>query len=90
MGQSKSCLEYTQAWLSFEEAQTVFCDEMARLIVDPEHSESEERFVLLGLSEKLRILLVCHCYREDDGVIRLISARKATKSERKQYMEYLR
>ena len=75
--------------VTFEEAKSAFLDENARLIPDPEHSEDEDRFILLGLSIQLRLLLVCHCYREDDEVIRIISARKADRSERKQYAEYL-
>lgn len=75
--------------ISFTEAQTVFHDENARLIDDPDHSEEEERFILLGMSSKLRILIVCHCYRVEDTVIRIISARKANKKERKQYEEHL-
>jgi len=71
--------------VSFEEAQTVFDDEQALLLDDPDHSTDEQRFVLLGLSAPLRLLLVVHSYREDDEVIRLISARKATRSERAQY-----
>lgn len=75
--------------VSFQEAQTVFHDENARLIDDPDHSEDEERFILLGISSKLRILTVCHCYRMKDTVIRIISARKAIKLEQKQYEEHL-
>jgi hypothetical protein len=71
--------------ISFEEAQTVFEDENALLIDDPDHSIDEDRFILLGLSARLRILVVCHCYREHDDVIRIISARKATLSEQRQY-----
>lgn len=71
--------------VSFDEARSVFVDERARLISDPDHSEDENRFVLLGLSSALRILLVCHCYRSEDGVIRIISARKATAGESKFY-----
>jgi uncharacterized DUF497 family protein len=71
--------------VSFEEAQTVFYDEDARLIPDPDHSEEEDRFIILGRSIHLRILVVCHCYREDDEVIRLISARKANKYEQSFY-----
>jgi uncharacterized DUF497 family protein len=69
--------------VSFEEAQTAFYDERALLIEDPE--ESEECFVLLGLSAALRVLLVCHCYRKSDEVIRIISARKANREEKKEY-----
>ncbi len=71
--------------ISFEEATSVFYDEFAILIDDPEHSLDEERFILLGLSSTLRILVVCHCYREADDVIRIISARKATRVERGDY-----
>jgi uncharacterized DUF497 family protein len=71
--------------ISFEEAKSVFFDEDARLLHDPDHSEQEDRFVLLGMSLKLRLLLVCHCYRESENLIRIISARKATKAESQRY-----
>ena len=71
--------------ISFEEARTVFFDENAKLIDDPDHSDDEDRFVLLGLSRSLKVILVCHCYREQGNVIRIISARKATTHESKQY-----
>ncbi len=71
--------------VSFDEAKSVFVDERAKLIHDPDHSEDEERFVLLGLSHALRLLLVCHCYRSEGKVIRIISARKATAKESKFY-----
>ncbi|MCP4658455.1 MAG: BrnT family toxin [bacterium] len=67
--------------VSFEDARTVFYDDFAVEFYDDEHSEWEHRFLLLGLSAQLRLLLVCHCYRESESVIRLISAREATKSE---------
>jgi len=67
--------------ISFEEAKTVFHDENARIIPDPEHSEQKERFILMGMSAGLKMLVVCHCYRESEEVIRIISARKATKQE---------
>lgn len=67
----------------------MFFDANARLIADSEHSENEDRFVMLGLSEKLKLLVVCHCYRLNDEVIRIISARKATKTEEATYMEFL-
>ena len=73
--------------VTFEEAQTVFLDDHAVLILDPDHSADEDRFVLLGISARLRILVVCHCYRESDSEIRLISARKADRKERRQYSE---
>lgn len=75
--------------IAFSEAQSVFDDDAARLIPDPDHSEDEERFILLGISCSLKILVVVHCYRDKDSVIRLISARKATKSEENQYKEFL-
>ena len=71
--------------VSFEEAQTVFLDENALRFFDPDHSEDEDRFVMLGLSTKLRLLVVCHCLKENDAVIRIISARKADKAETKNY-----
>jgi hypothetical protein len=71
--------------VSFAEAETVFYDESARLIDGPDHSMAERRFVLLGLSFVLRVLAVHHTYREGDGAIRLISARKATRAERAYY-----
>lgn len=69
----------------FEEAPTVFADGDAVLVADPAHSSAEDRFYLLGLSARLRVLVVVHCYRVDDEIVRLISARKATTSERAQY-----
>ena len=71
--------------VSFEEARTVFLDEYAKLIDDPDHSEVEDRFVLLGLSSTLKVILVCHCYLEQGNVIRIISARKASRHETLQY-----
>jgi hypothetical protein len=76
--------------VAFDEAKSAFLDENARLMPDPEHSQDENRFILLGLSIQLRLLVVCHCYRRDDEVIRIISARKADKSEHRQYSEFLR
>jgi uncharacterized DUF497 family protein len=74
--------------VSFEEARTAFLDENARLIDDPDHSDEEERFVLLGYSFRARCLIVSHCYREADSVIRLISARCATPREQKLYWSF--
>jgi uncharacterized protein len=71
--------------ISFDEAKSAFFDEQAKLIDDPDHSEDEDRFILLGLSHSLRIVVVCHCYRGDDDVIRILSARKATARELKEY-----
>jgi uncharacterized protein len=72
--------------VSFEEAQTVFYDDNARLIYDPDHSKEEERFILLGMSATLRLLLVCHSYRGGESIIRIISARRASKTEQHQYL----
>ena len=71
--------------IDFEEAQTVFQDNRALLIEDPDHSVDEDRFVLLGLSFSLRTLVICHCYRENEEVIRIISARRANPTERIEY-----
>ena len=71
--------------VSFEEAQTAFYDEDAKVFSDPDHSEDEDRFILLGMSNRLRVIVVCHCYRESDSVIRLISARKANRREKLDY-----
>ena len=71
--------------ITFEEAKSVFYDDHAKLLDDPDHSDEEERFVLLGLSHTLRVLLVCHCYRSEGNIIRIISARKATTKESKDY-----
>jgi uncharacterized DUF497 family protein len=75
--------------VSFEEAQSVFSDPNARMIYDLDHSNDEERFIILGLSSTLRILVVCHSYREDDRVIRIISTRKANKNEQNQYWNFI-
>jgi uncharacterized DUF497 family protein len=71
--------------VSFDEAATAFSDEGALVIDDPDHSDEENRFILLGLSAKLRLLVVIHCYREQDEVIRIVSARKASRTESRQY-----
>lgn len=71
--------------VSFEEARTAFFDENARIVADPDHSDDEDRFVLLGLSSQIRLLVVCHCHREETETIRIISARKANRSERRDY-----
>ena len=71
--------------IPFEEAQTVFLDEHAVRFIDPDHSESEDRFLMLGMSFRLRVLVVCHCFRETETTIRIISARKAAKQEAKSY-----
>jgi uncharacterized DUF497 family protein len=71
--------------VAFEEAKSVFLDDHAKLIPDPDHSINEERFVLMGYSSTLKLLVVCHCYRAKGHTIRIISARKATKQEAKFY-----
>lgn len=71
--------------ISFKEAVTAFTDGFARVIQDPDHSNEEDRFILIGMSTTLKLLVVCHCFRENSKVIRIISARKANKSEAKQY-----
>lgn len=70
--------------ISFDEAKTVFTDQFARLISDPDHSEEEDRFILLGTSINSKLLVVCHCIRTNES-IRIISARKADRQERKIY-----
>ena len=73
--------------VSFEEARTVFYDENAILFDDPDHSIGEERFLIIGISQTEKLCIVSHCYREKDDIIRIISARKATKTESKIYTE---
>jgi uncharacterized protein len=82
---SKAATNLKKHGVSFEEARAVFLDENALLRPDEDHSDDEDRFLLLGLSGRLRTLVVCHCYRQKDEVIRLISARKANAIERRQY-----
>jgi uncharacterized DUF497 family protein len=83
----KNIANWKKHAVSFEEAQTVFSDENALLIHDPDHSTGEDRFILLGLSLSLRLLVVCHCYRKSDSIIRIISARRATRSEQMRYWD---
>jgi hypothetical protein len=83
----KSVTNKKKHGVSFEEAKTAFFDENALLIHDPEHSEEEDRFILLGLSAKLRILVVCHAYRKSAQIIRIISARIASRQEQKRYWQ---
>ena len=84
--ENKAAINIQKHKVSFEEAKTVFYDEEALFMSDPDHSETEDRFILLGMSFSLRVLIVCHCYRENDDVIRIISARKATKNETDTYI----
>ena len=83
--ENKNTINQRKHSVSFEEAKTVFYDENALLLDDPDHSADEDRFILLGLSREMKLLVVCHCYRCSDTVIRIISARKATKNESKYY-----
>ena len=82
---AKAALNTRKHGVSFEEAQTVFYDEHAIEFFDPDHSEREDRFIMLGMSFTLRLLVVCHCVREAQSLIRIISARRATRQEAKRY-----
>jgi len=83
--EAKSKANIRKHGVSFEEAKSIFFDEYALLTADPDHSETEDRFVLLRLSARLRLLLVCHCFEVDDSLIRVISSRKATRKEMSLY-----
>ena len=83
--EDKNRLNIKSHKISFVEAKTVFYDPNAKIIHDPDHSIEEDRFIILGISKSLNLLVVCHCYREDEEIIRIFSARKATKTESKQY-----
>ena len=82
---AKAAANLRKHGISFEEAETVFFDDHAKVLEDPDHSTDEDRFLLLGLSSALRVLVVVHCVVADDFVLRIISARKATRAERAQY-----
>ena len=81
----KAALNLRKHGVSFDNAQSVFADERAKLIDDPDHSEEEDRFILLGLSCSLRLLVVAHCFQAEGNVVRIISARKATREEQACY-----
>ena len=83
--EKKNAVNIEKHGISFEEAKTVFLDVDGLLIPDPDHSDDEDRFILMGFSSIANLLVVVHCYREMDSSIRIISARKATRSEEKQY-----
>lgn len=85
--ENKNTINKKKHGISFEEAETAFYDDEAIVIPDPEHSQDEERFILLGFSAMARLLMVCHCIRGEDDIIRIISARKATRIETEQYTE---
>lgn len=82
---NKNWINQNKHKIAFEEAVSVFYDEMALIRNDPDHSQEEDRFIILGMSNKAKLLVVCHCYRDSDKIIRIISARKATATECKQY-----
>ena len=75
--------------VTFEEASSVFFDENARFLHDPQHSTDESRFILLGFSETHKMLVVCHCFRQNEQTVRIISARKASKKETHQYWSFM-
>jgi len=83
----KAAANKSKHGVTFDEAVSVFADELALCMADPEHSDKEDRFVLLGLSSLVRLLVVVHAYREDDETIRIISARRANSRERAHYKE---
>ena len=83
--ESKNIINIQKHHVSFEEAITVFKDIKAVLLYDENHSETEDRFNIIGISQLSKLLIVCHCYRESDTIIRIISARKPTKTETKYY-----
>jgi uncharacterized protein len=83
--EEKHTLNKKKHGVPFEEAQTIFADENGLLLDDPDHSCGEDRFILLGLSSRLKLLVVSHTYRKEDAIIRIISARKATRSEQERY-----
>ena len=84
--ENKNRINLEKHGITFEEASTVFFDDRAILFDDPEHSIDEDRFLLLGMSETAKVCIVCHCYRESDTVIRIISARQATRKEKERYV----
>ena len=85
--ESKNIINIQKHDVSFEEAMTVFKDIKAVLLYDENHSETEDRFNIIGMSQLSKLLIVCHCYRESDTIIRIISARKSTTEESKYYEE---
>ena len=84
--ENKNRINLEKHGITFEEASTVFFDDRAIIFDDPEHSIDEDRFLLLGMSETAKVCIVCHCYRESDTVIRIISARQATRKEEERYV----
>ena len=85
--ENKNSINKDKHGISFEEAQTVFYDSNALIIDDPDHSDEEDRYIILGFSIEASLLVVVHCYRSDDSIIRIISARKATENEARKYAD---
>jgi len=83
--QNKNQANQRKHGVSFEEARAAFHDDRATVYHDPEHSEDEDRFILLGMSLHVQVLVVCHCYRESELVVRIISARRADRREEEAY-----
>lgn len=86
--ENKNKINLKKHGIDFEEAKTVFYDDDAIMFDDPEHSAEEERFLILGITKYENLCIVSHCYRDGDNIIRIISARKATKNETKTYNKY--
>ena len=84
---SKNRTNISKHGVSFEDAESVFVDENAIRYFDPDHSDEEDRFLLLGIAATLRVLVVCHCYRAEESIIRIVSARKADKTESQTYWD---
>ena len=86
--EEKATINLEKHGISFAEAKSVFYDDHARFVTDEDNSENEKRFLLLGMSFKPRLLLVCHCYKDDDRIVRIISARKSTRHEAQMYRRF--
>ncbi len=86
--ENKNRINIAKHKVSFEEAASVFSDERSVLFDDPEHSEYEDRFLIIGITYAEKVCIVSHCYRGEDDVIRIISARKATRKEKEFYNEF--
>ena len=86
--ENKNRINIIKHGIAFEEAKTVFYDDNAIVFDDPDHSMEEDRFLILGISKRENLCIISHCYRGKDNIIRIISARKATKNETKIYNEY--
>ena len=84
--ENKNRINLEKHGITFEEASTMFFDDRAILFDDPEHSIDEDRLLLLGMGETAKVCIVCHCYKESDTVIRIISARQATRKEEQRYV----